>query len=74
MGGKIRRMGSGEVESILRRYGFQLVSQQGSHRKWRHSEKRLQVIIAEHAGRDLPVGTLKTIFVNAEIPESEWEI
>jgi predicted RNA binding protein YcfA (HicA-like mRNA interferase family) len=74
MGGRIRRMGSRELESILHRYGYQLVSQQGSHRKWRHPERRLQVIVPEHAGRDLPAGTLRTILVNAEIPETEWQI
>jgi len=69
---RIRRMKSREVEAILSRHGFRLVSQQGSHRKWRHLQKRVQVIVPEHAGRDLPLGTLRIIFVNAEIPESEW--
>lgn len=73
MGERIRRMASAEVERILRQYGFHLVSQQGSHRKWRHPERRLQVIVPEHAGRDLPVGTLRNIFVNSEIPEREWK-
>ena len=73
MSERIRRMKSFDVEQILRRYGFQLVSQQGSHRKWRHPGRRLQVIVPEHAGRELPLGTLRTIFVNAEIPESEWK-
>lgn len=74
MGGRPRPMGCREAESILRRHGFVLVSQHGSHRKWRHPDKRLQVIVPEHAGRDLPVGTLRTILVSAEIPESEWQI
>lgn len=70
----IRRMNSRQVEEILRRHGFQLVSQQGSHRKWRHVQRRLLVIVPEHAGRDLPVGTLRNIFLNAEIPDSEWKV
>ncbi|HOK54191.1 MAG TPA: type II toxin-antitoxin system HicA family toxin [Armatimonadota bacterium] len=73
MGG-IKRMKSREVENILARYGFELVSQQGSHRKWRHADKRLQVIVPEHAGQDLPLGTLRNIFVNAQVPESEWKV
>lgn len=72
MGERIRRMRSREVEEILRRYGFEMVSQQGSHRKWRHPEKRLLVIVPEHAGRVLPLGTLRSIFVDGKIPESEW--
>jgi len=73
MGG-IKRMKSREVENILARYGFELVSQQGSHRKWRHADKRLQVIVPEHAGQDLPLGTLRNIFVNAQVTESEWKV
>ena len=44
MSERIRRMTSREVEAVLARYGFELVSQHGSHRKWRHQEQRLQVI------------------------------
>lgn len=68
----IRHMTSREVEAMLRSHGFQLVSQKGSHRKWRHPDRHLQVTVPEHAGRVLPVGTLRAILVNAEIPESEW--
>ncbi len=73
MGERIRRMNAREAERLLRRYGFHLVSQQGSHRKWRHAERHLQVIVPEHSGRDLPVGTLRAIFSGAEIPEAEWK-
>ncbi len=31
---RIRRMKADEVERLLRRYGFELISQKGSHRKW----------------------------------------
>jgi predicted RNA binding protein YcfA (HicA-like mRNA interferase family) len=68
----IRHMTCREVEGILRRHDFRLVSQKGSHRKWRHPERHVQVTVPEHSGRVLPVGTLHAIFVNAEIPDSEW--
>jgi predicted RNA binding protein YcfA (HicA-like mRNA interferase family) len=32
---RLRRMNADQVESILRKYGFELISQKGSHRKWR---------------------------------------
>ncbi|NHC36860.1 MULTISPECIES: type II toxin-antitoxin system HicA family toxin [Cyanophyceae] len=70
---RIRRMNAGEVESILQRYGFELVSQKGSHRKWRNLARQLQVIVPYHRGRDLPLGTLRSIMVGADIPESEWK-
>ena len=73
MGERIRRMDAKQVEKILKRYGFQLVSQKGSHRKWRNVERNLQVVVPYHKSRDLPLGTLRNILVNADIPESEWK-
>jgi predicted RNA binding protein YcfA (HicA-like mRNA interferase family) len=72
MGERIRRLTAREVERLLKTYGFELVSQKGSHRKWRHPDKRLQVIVPEHRGRALPLGTLRAILKGSEIPESEW--
>ena len=34
--------------------------------------KGLQVIVPDHRGRGLPVGTLRNIMLNAEIPGDEW--
>jgi predicted RNA binding protein YcfA (HicA-like mRNA interferase family) len=72
MPGRIRRMTATEVEQILRRHGFALVAQHGSHRKWRNSVSRFQVIVPDHTGKQLPLGTLRNIFGNSGIPESEW--
>lgn len=68
-----RRLNATEVEAILRRYSFTLISQKGSHRKWRNAEQKLQVIVPYHKGRDLPIGTLRNIMTTANIPESEWK-
>lgn len=73
MGERIRRMDAKQVEKILQKYRFQLVSQKGSHRKWRNFERNLQVVVPYHKSRDLPLGTLRNILVNADIPESEWK-
>ncbi|UBF24562.1 type II toxin-antitoxin system HicA family toxin [Kovacikia minuta CCNUW1] len=70
---RIRQMKANEVERILERYGFELVSQKGSHRKWRNLEQALQVIVPYHKGRNLPIGTLRNIMTNAGIPEIEWK-
>ena len=72
MSARVRRMTVREVESLLRAHGFELASQRGSHRKWRHRQKRLQVIVPEHRGRILPIGTLRNILQNADVPETEW--
>jgi predicted RNA binding protein YcfA (HicA-like mRNA interferase family) len=37
-----------------------MVSQKGSHQKWRHANGR-QVIVADHASKPIPIGTLKSI-------------
>jgi len=71
--GRVRRLTAREVEQILRHYGFVCVSQKGSHRKWRNDTKRLQVIVPEHRGQVLPIGTLMSILDNPAIPESEWK-
>jgi predicted RNA binding protein YcfA (HicA-like mRNA interferase family) len=73
MSDRLRRMTAREVETLLRKHGFDLVSQKGSHRKWRSTLKGLQVIVPDHRGRTLPLGTLRTILKGAEIPESEWK-
>jgi predicted RNA binding protein YcfA (HicA-like mRNA interferase family) len=72
MGEHVRRLTPREVESILHRHGLVLVSQKGSHRKWRHPVRGVQVIVPMHAGRPLPIGTLLSIMKGAEIPETEY--
>lgn len=72
MAGKIRRMNARQLETILRRNGFELVSQKGSHRKWRHAGRRSQVVVPDHGGRELPLGTLRSILQASMIPEGEW--
>lgn len=73
MSARVRRMTARQVEAILKRHGFELVSQKGSHRKWRHPERGSQVIVPEHGHRVLPIGTLRCILQAAEVPESEWK-
>jgi predicted RNA binding protein YcfA (HicA-like mRNA interferase family) len=72
MGDRIRRMAASEVENLLSQHGFVMISQRGSHRKWRHSELGLQVIVPYHGGNDLPLGTLRAIMVNAKVPPEKW--
>jgi predicted RNA binding protein YcfA (HicA-like mRNA interferase family) len=70
---RIRCMNASEVERILQNYGFEMISQKGSHRKWRNFEQELQVIVPYHKGRDLPIGTLRNIMMATTIPESDWK-
>lgn len=73
MGGKIRVFSARELERLLTKFGFELVSQKGSHRKWRnHSTGRI-VIVPFHGGGSLPIGILRNILENAQIPENNWK-
>jgi predicted RNA binding protein YcfA (HicA-like mRNA interferase family) len=72
--GHIRRLKAKDVEGILRRYGFDLVAQRGSHRKWRNPETRLVVTVPEHGQRELPLGTIRQIMLAANVPSEEWRI
>ncbi|HUD47841.1 MAG TPA: type II toxin-antitoxin system HicA family toxin [Candidatus Baltobacteraceae bacterium] len=49
-----------DIVKILRKNGFVMISQSGSHQKWRHENGR-QVIVAMHASKTIPIGTLKSI-------------
>ena len=49
-----------EVVKVLRKHGFVLIAQSGSHQKWRHENGR-QVIVAMHGSKPIPIGTLKSI-------------
>jgi len=48
------------VVTVLRKHGFALITQKGSHQKWRHANGR-QVIVAMHGNKPIPIGTLKSI-------------
>ncbi|MDZ4857546.1 MAG: type II toxin-antitoxin system HicA family toxin [Candidatus Hydrogenedentes bacterium] len=72
MSPRVRRLTAREVESLLSRFDFRLVSQRGSHRKWRNETTRRQVIVPEHRGKTLPLGTLRNILENSGISQNEW--
>jgi predicted RNA binding protein YcfA (HicA-like mRNA interferase family) len=70
---KIPRLKATEVVRILQRYDFVLVSQRGSHQKWRNQNTGKQVIVPTHKGKDLPIGTLNSIIDGSGIPETEFK-
>ncbi len=51
MSPRLLRMTAREVEALLQKHGFRLVSQKGSHRKWRIPASGIQVIVPQHRGR-----------------------
>jgi len=60
-----------EVVRVLRKQGFALVSQKGSHQKWRHPNGR-QVIVAMHGNKPIPIGTLRSIIEGAGLTAEDF--
>jgi len=52
-------MDAKEVLKVLKKNGFELKSQSGSHKKLVKDERT--VIVADHGKKDIPLGTLKNI-------------
>ncbi|MCP5117832.1 MAG: type II toxin-antitoxin system HicA family toxin [bacterium] len=49
----------------LRYLGWKLKTVRGSHRQFKHPEKPMVVTVPGHPGKDVPIGTLKSIFKSA---------
>jgi predicted RNA binding protein YcfA (HicA-like mRNA interferase family) len=60
-----------EVVRVLRKHGFAMVSQRGSHQKWRHANGR-QVIVALHGNKPIPIGTLKSIIEGSGLTADDF--
>jgi len=52
-------MDAKEVLKILKKNGFELKSQKGSHKKFVKDDKT--VIVPDHGKDEIPIGTLKNI-------------
>ena len=55
----------------LRKLGFVLVHQKGSHQKWRHSDGRF-VYVYMHSREDLRPSALRSILRDARVSEEEF--
>jgi predicted RNA binding protein YcfA (HicA-like mRNA interferase family) len=62
-----------QIRSTLRRHGFQRTHQKGSHEKWHNPATGKTVIVYEHKGHDLPLGTARAIVEGSGIPEEEFQ-
>ncbi len=59
---------SRDIIRRLEQEGFRLVSVNGSHHKLSHPESR-RVAIVPHPRRDIPLGTVKSIYRQAGWPK-----
>jgi len=56
---------------LLESAGWQLKTTKGSHRQFRHPEKRMVVTVPGQPGKDVPVGTLRAILRSAGLAEKK---
>jgi predicted RNA binding protein YcfA (HicA-like mRNA interferase family) len=60
-----------DIARVLRKSGFSIISQRGSHQKWRHDDGR-QVILAVHGSKPIPIGTLKSIIQGSGLDADDF--
>ena len=58
-------MKSSDLIRLLKKDGWYVYSQKGSHKKFKHSKKPGSVIVADHKGKEIPKGTLDAILKQA---------
>ena len=60
-----------DVIQLLEKDGWVMVSQKGSHRKYKHPEKKGRVIVPYHCGgKDVPPGALNSILKQAGLKKA----
>ena len=68
---KLRKLTAREVLDILKKDGWYVVAQKGSHVQLKHPKKKGKVTVPVHKGKVLPIGTIKSIFKQAGIEDVE---
>ena len=66
-----RRMKVRELIKLLERDGWRQVRIRGSHRQFRHTEKRGTVTVSGHTGEDVPPGTLASALKQAGLKRED---
>jgi predicted RNA binding protein YcfA (HicA-like mRNA interferase family) len=56
-----------EVIRVVEADGWYLLKMEGDHRQYKHPTKRGRVTIAGHPGKEVPSGTLMSIFKQAQL-------
>jgi predicted RNA binding protein YcfA (HicA-like mRNA interferase family) len=67
---KLKNLTAKEVLEILKKDGWYVVKQKGSHVQLKHPTKKGKVTVPVHSGKTLPIGTIKSIFKQAGIEDA----
>ena len=57
-----------DVIKLVEADGWYLVGIEGDHRQYKHPTKRGRVTIAGHPSKEMPPGTLVSVFKQAQLP------
>ena len=49
------------IEKILLHNGFRIISQRGSHVKFKRDDIDEPTVVQYHSSRDVPIGTIRTV-------------
>lgn len=60
-----------ELIKVLESDGWYIVNQKGSHRQFKHQNKKGRVTVAGHPGDDVPPGTLSNILRQAGLKKEK---
>ena len=60
-----------EILKLLADDGWEIVRTRGSHRQMKHPEKKGTVTVAGKSSLEIPVGTLKSIYKQAQLEGKE---
>jgi len=59
-----------EVIKLIEADGWYLIKTEGDHRQYKHSIKKGRVTVAGHPSKEVPPGTLSSIFKQAQLSRS----
>ena len=67
-----RLYSSAQIIKVLKSFGFVLVSQKGSHVKYRKFGNPVLTVIVPAGRKEIPAGTFKSILRQAHLTEAEF--
>jgi predicted RNA binding protein YcfA (HicA-like mRNA interferase family) len=56
-----------QIIRLLKKHGWVLKTQKGSHKQFIHPEKPGKVTVADHGKKEIPPGTLNSILKQADL-------
>ena len=71
MSDRLPQLNARQIIRALRKDGWELKRQRGSHQHFSHPTKPGVVTVAMHGGDDIPFGTIRSILKQAGLTEDE---